>query len=483
MDRWLTRFESSWSELGRTVEPGRTLLIGVSGGPDSVALGRLLTELREAECLQPSPAILFGHIHHGLRGVAADADLAFVERFARERGVCCLAYRGDTRALGDLSPEQAARQLRYTQFAVWARTEALGAVLLGHHLNDQAETVLLRAARGTGLRGLAAIPSSRVLEGAPGTWVLRPLLSWRRSEILEYLAERGQEFCQDRTNDDTSIPRNRIRHEVLPALEALQPGAMASLARLAGQARALREELSEAAARVWLQVREQEGSPDGTVVLQLQALHGCPGAVIREVLQLAWEEIAGSSVDPLHGPASQGASTQALVEGLRGERGDARCFLLGGGVRAELRYGKLWLSRTPAGTASTPGQVALDVAAGVPARWGPWAVSVALESGVGDDSIAEAFLEERVDADRVLEDGAPLLRARRTGDRFWPLGAPGAKALKEFFRERRVRPSDREQVPLIVAGEKIVWVVGHRIAHPYRVRAETRRVWTLRAWQ
>lgn len=465
------------------LRPGRPLLVGVSGGPDSVALARLLTEWSGVARKACPDGVVLGHVHHGLRS-SADDDLAFVERFAAERGVRCLTHRAGPGSVAShsshSSPEQVARRIRFTQFSTWARAQDLGAVLLAHHMDDQAETVLLRAVRGSGVRGLAALARSRPLENTKGAVVLRPLLGWRRAEILEYLKERGQGYCRDPTNEDTAIPRNRVRHDVLPVLDMVQRGAIGSLSRLASQASEFREELRELGVRALTEARDRESSSDGVVCLCLESLRRWTPGVLREALQLAWEEVAGAVADPLLGPGSSGASTQALIDGLRVERTGARNFELGAGVQTELRYGRLWLARAR-GQATVLGDVPLDVERGTPTRWGRWVVSVGTTGGTVELRSSSPGFEELVDADRVLAAGTPVLRSRRIGDRLQPLGAPGAKALKEFFRERRVRPVERDQVPLVVAGGEIVWVVGHRIAHAYRVRAETRRVWTLQA--
>jgi tRNA(Ile)-lysidine synthase len=202
------------------------LLVAVSGGADSVALLHALLGIGQR--------VEAAHVHHGLRGVDADADLAFVANLARALGVpfsstCVDAARRDGR-----SPEARARSLRYEALEMIRAHRGCAHLATAHHQDDQAETVLLRAVRGTGLAGLAAIRAS--LDGGR---VLRPLLGVRRAELRRYLAERGLAYRDDASNRDLSIPRNRVRAEILPALESIHPGAaarLAALARLAAQA-------------------------------------------------------------------------------------------------------------------------------------------------------------------------------------------------------------------------------------------------------
>ncbi len=201
------------------------LLVAVSGGADSVALLHALLGIGQR--------VAVAHIHHGLRGAEADADLAFVARLAQALGVPFSATRVDAVARDGRSPEARARALRYQALeAIRVRIGCAG-IATAHHSDDQAETVLLRAVRGTGIPGLAAIRAS--LDGGR---VLRPLLGLQRAGLRRYLTERGIAYRDDASNQDLSIPRNRLRAEVLPALESIQPGAsarLASLARLAAQ--------------------------------------------------------------------------------------------------------------------------------------------------------------------------------------------------------------------------------------------------------
>src|SRR5262249_52448884 len=171
-------------------------------------------------------------VHHGLRGDEADRDHAFVARECRRLGVSFRGVRVDARQRDGDSPEARARRLRYRALEALRAEGGFAHLATAHHMDDQAETVLLRALRGTGPAGLAAIRPA--LDGAR---VLRPFLGLRRAELVAYLARRGDSFVSDSSNAATSIPRNRLRAEVLPLLEAIAPGAVANLAALAELAR------------------------------------------------------------------------------------------------------------------------------------------------------------------------------------------------------------------------------------------------------
>lgn len=227
--------------LQRHAWQGVTSLIAVSGGADSVALLRLLAATRPPEAAR----CLVVHFHHGLRGEAADADAAFVESLAAQYGLGFVLGHADGRLAdqGD-SLEAAARDARYCFFEETANATGARYLFTAHTADDQAETILHRIVRGTGLDGLAGIPRVRPL--SPLTTIVRPLLEVRRSQILEYLEDLGQDVREDHTNADVSFTRNRLRHDLLPKLAAdYNPSivdALLRLGELAGEAQACLQE-------------------------------------------------------------------------------------------------------------------------------------------------------------------------------------------------------------------------------------------------
>jgi tRNA(Ile)-lysidine synthase len=215
---------------------GASVLAAVSGGPDSVALAHYLSQ--RARPLGLSVRVL--HVHHGLRGRAADADAAFVLRLAAALGLPASVVRVDARAAAarrGAGLEDAARALRYAALSKEARRRGCSVVAAGHHLDDQAETVLLNLLRGTRLSALGAIAPSRPL--AAGVALVRPLLPLSRAEVMTYLARHDLPHRRDRTNDSEAFARNWLRRSVLPALEKRQPRVKEHLAGIAAQVRAL----------------------------------------------------------------------------------------------------------------------------------------------------------------------------------------------------------------------------------------------------
>ncbi|MFI5361070.1 MAG: tRNA lysidine(34) synthetase TilS [Elusimicrobiota bacterium] len=215
--------------------PGRRVLAAVSGGPDSACLAHFLAQMARRKGL----TLELFHVHHGLRGRDADRDAAFVERLGRELGVPARVARADVRALAakrGLGLEEAGRKERYRLLAARAARGRFDAVATGHHLDDQAETVLLHLLRGTSLEGLGGIAPKRPLR--PGVELIRPLLPLTRAEVMLYLKMHELPWREDLSNHDRSFARNWVRAEILPLLEARAPGVKERLSAIAAKVRA-----------------------------------------------------------------------------------------------------------------------------------------------------------------------------------------------------------------------------------------------------
>lgn len=217
--------QAPWEMAG--LPPQTPLAVGFSGGADSVALLSLLAEKAKTDRFP----LLALHIHHGIRGDEADRDEAFCRDFAQKSGVEFVAVRVDVPAWAEehgKGLEEAARELRYRSFGAVMEERRIPLLATAHHANDNAETVLFRMARGTGLDGLCGIPSVRWLGNG---FAVRPLLSFTKEEILEYCRRNGLDFVTDSTNASPCCVRNILRLEVLPALERAVPGAEKTIAR------------------------------------------------------------------------------------------------------------------------------------------------------------------------------------------------------------------------------------------------------------
>ena len=316
----------SWPTSRRT---GARCLVAVSGGADSVALLRALRATGEPQ------GLLVGHFNHGLRA-ESEHEQQFVTELCRQLEVECRVGRGslDEHSAPD-GLEAAAREARYR--FLQGQSEAAGAryVVTAHTADDQVETVLHRIVRGTGLAGLAGIPRARSL--GPGVSLLRPMLQVTRGEVLAYLQDLDQPYCEDASNRDPRFTRNRIRHELLPLLRELNPAVDEAVTRLA----ALADEADTVIERLVGQLAERCVERVGGVVkIDRAELRQQPDYVVRQLLLSVWTE----SGWPRQAMGFQ--QWQRMAEMATG--GGEAMWTFPGNVRATVTDGMLRLDPQPA---------------------------------------------------------------------------------------------------------------------------------------
>lgn len=288
-------------------------VVAVSGGADSVALTRALAQF------YPADRLVVAHLNHQLRGPDAEADAAFVAGLLPE--LRHFTESADVRAdAAGNNLEATARRVRYEFLARTARTVGADWVATGHTLDDQAETVLHRLIRGTGLRGLRGIAAGRDL--VPGIRLVRPLLTVSRAAVVAYLRAVGQPWREDSTNADPTFTRNRIRHELLPLLRTFNPAMSESLARLAAQADEVFAEVEAAAADLLARAERPRAGP--VCVLDRGSLDAANPALVREMLNLLWARESWPRGDLT---ASHWDRAAAVA------RGQERAWDLPGGIR------------------------------------------------------------------------------------------------------------------------------------------------------
>ena len=286
--------------------PAAGMVVAVSGGPDSVALLRVLLALRG----RAAGPLLIAHLNHQLRGAESDADENFVRTLYTElstqghEGLCLLSERLDVAAAARAERknlESVARRLRYAWLAEAARKAGLPHVATGHTADDQAETVLHRLLRGTGLKGLRGIAARRPL--AEGVELVRPLLTTTRPDVLAYLANLGQGFRQDSSNWNPRLTRNRIRHQLLPQLaREYNPAITTILCRLAEEAAQAYHAESSQAAALLAQAELPRAGP--VLVFDRDRLRRAPRHVARAMFRLVWDR-EGWSTDAMNFDAWQ----------------------------------------------------------------------------------------------------------------------------------------------------------------------------------
>jgi tRNA(Ile)-lysidine synthase len=432
------------------------VLVAVSGGADSVCLAHLLQRLEVP--------LATAHLNHGLRGLESRADAAFVRDLAADLGVPHFEEEADTATAMEAgeSLELAARRLRYGFLRRTAAREGYPWVATGHHADDQAETVLMRVVRGTSPHGLAGIPEVRELTSGTGprVRVIRPLLEVGRDAIRAFLADAGIGFRHDATNDDPTIPRNRMRHELLPALEsAWNPRLRDALTRLAALQRGEDAFLEHATGEAWTACVEE--APAGGLRIERTRFGALHPALRQRLLSAA---VSRLGAEPAFDLLTAGAD--CIARGRLGERAD-----LGAGVTLE--NGRDWANLLPEGA---PPRDAREHQLKVPgavegfgrrftARW----LEHAPENPRAWCSPARQVLD--------ATGAAPpyTVRTRRPGDRFRPLGLDGSTKLKNYLGGLGLPPSERESLPLLFSGDTLVWVVGHAVDAGAAVTRDTGR--------
>jgi tRNA(Ile)-lysidine synthase len=443
------------------IRPESRVLAAVSGGSDSTALAHILREFDRAGELRLTGLL---HFNHQLRA-SADRDEQFVAQLAASLGVPSLIDREDVaaRARRDRrSIEDAARAARYAFFERSRVAAGADLVALGHTRDDQAETVLLRLVRGAGPRGLAGM-YPRI------GCVVRPLLECRRDDLRAWLAARRFAFVEDETNADVSIPRNRVRAELLPMLAArFNPAIVDVLADQADLARDTwawtDDQAGQLAARV---VRSLEG-PEREVVRAIDraGLWAAPVALQRALLWRVMSHTAGHrSIGFHHIEAARRLIEPAAGDGRvdapgqRVERIGDTVVLTGrrAGAVGRVAAKPPNLFRYPL---SIPGEVVLPD--------GGFVVSVERLEG---DATAGKRSDGHVAAVRAdLCHGSLAVRNRRPGDRFRPIGLKGRKKLQDYFVDRKIARRERDGVPIVVdETDRIVWVAGYGIDEAFRV--------------
>jgi tRNA(Ile)-lysidine synthase len=440
------------SDLARSqhlFRPGDTLIIGLSGGADSMAMLDLMATLPAFQL-----SLVAAHLNHCLRGDDSNLDEQFCRDAAARYGIPFESRRVDVRAAaaaGSLNLEDAGRRARIAFFDELCRTWHATAVVLAHHADDQAETVLMRLLRGSGMTGLAGMPWRN------GRGYIRPLLNTTRAELEAYLADRRLNWREDASNCDPAFLRNRVRHELLPLMERCNPAVRTSLAttaRILSEEDALLDALTEQAAKQVCRF------PGDCATCGITLLRTHPAALQRRLIRLMLSRLAGNLEhftsrhleDILH-------MTAAARPNLR--------ICLPRGLTAFREYDTLVIrgqetKQPEAAEVIIPGPGSYRMPDG-----SRLCIEFAAQPAEPFNSPATAYF----DGNRM-----PFpwhVRTFRPGDRIQPLGMSGRKKVKDLFIDEKIPAVRRALIPLVFCGGELIWVAGLRTSHPSRVDALT----------
>ncbi len=439
---------------------GENLLVGVSGGPDSLVLLDVLWSLRT----ELGISLRVAHLNHGLRGREAEEDADYVKGLAKRLNLPYTFGRKDVPSImknSRLSTEEAARKARYQFLKARALRYGCSKICLGHTADDQAETILISILRGSGLSGLGGIPPIREIE--PEIKVIRPLIEVTRREVEEHLKRRKISPKLDTSNLSSQYLRNRIRMKLLPLLSREYNPSISST--LTGMARILRDDkdfLERAMEDILPEVLETSGSNE--VKIDLKRFLKLHLALERRILRKAIKLIKGD----LKGITFRHwEEVSSLISSRSGSRVD-----LPEGIVVERRYESLLIHRKSKGRAlSFSHQLEVPGMASIPE------LNLTIKTScIRREELPPMVWQE--DKNKAYLDlskvNLPLrIRSREPGDRFRPLGMKGEKKVKDLFIDEKVPRKERERIPLLIGGGRVLWVVGLRIDDTVKVTDET----------
>lgn len=458
-DRVFAAFRKTAVDGGLLV-PGDRVLAALSGGPDSVALAALLLKLREEMPLE----VRLAHFNHRLRDEAGE-DERFVRDLARRWVLPLDAGSADVRSFASakkLNLEEAGRELRYRFLRRAAADAGATKIATGHTMTDQAETVLMRLMRGTGLAGLAGIAPA--VDGAPCP-IVRPLLGISGPDIRAWLDVEGLSFREDASNRDLRFLRNRIRAELLPELSRhYEPQIVAHLARLAGIVREDEDLLQGFVRELADEFILRKGRD---INLDLKTLPLLLPALARRVAREFLREIAGSLRDISYDDVA------SLLE-----LGEGKELPLRKGLVLRREAGRLGIKK-PAAPARPyevhwDGRRALVLdAAGLMLKGTRRKANVSSRSFKNDDRVG-------ADLDAATLVFPLTVRTRKPGDLYRPLGAPGRKKLKEILRAKGIPAGARDRLPVVLSQGEIVWVPGLPASEKHKISRSTTSVFSIR---
>ncbi len=452
----LTRFDH---EVRTAVEAANLtdnrLLLAVSGGSDSLSMLYSLHRLQNEMGLTLHAA----HLDHGLRGSDSASDADFVAKTCAKLGIDCTVQTEDVsvfRRARRLSPEEAAREIRYRFLAHVAERVGTDTVATGHTLDDRIETVLMNIIKGSGLRGLRGIRavSVRQIEGITKT-LFRPLLNLSKGDTNSYCKTLALVPRFDESNHSTKFMRNKIRLEVLPLLREINPALDHALLRLSKNAADSLAVVENAVTTAWSEIVIQERR---LIRIDRERFSELDPALRSHLILRALAHVKGetSGVERVH--------VRDTVRAVLYSPGAQLHLPCGIRLRVEQRAALLYIPDSPPSEKTSSRSDAFPLAVPGTTVVGNWRITterIKTPPPKLPPQDGARFIER---FGRGLDESSLAVRGRRPGDRFQPLGMTGTKKLKDFMIDEKIPGSMRDRVPLIVTSSGIAWAVGWRIA-------------------
>ncbi len=450
----------SYIEKWHMLKSEDKVIVGVSGGADSICLVLVLLELQKSIGFE----MVAVHVNHGLRGKEADNDQSFVEQFCEQHGIPCESYFENVELIAKKrkqSTEEAGREVRREFFAKALQEHRGTKIALAHHQDDSAETFFIHLSRGTGLRGLGGISP---IKGN----VIRPLLCVRRKEVEAYLEACGVSYCVDQTNQSDQYTRNRIRNHVLPYLEEqINTKTVEHMNETMEQIRQVQELLDELTKEAWETCicKEEQG-----YCIEEASYRKQPSVVQSLLLKRAMTELCGCEKDLESIHVSQ-------VQGLFGKQT---------GRKIDLPY-QMEASRTYRGVSICKKEMAETIYTDE-IIYDLSQESVVFEYGnqkISCEIVAEDDFEknntERFNCDIIK--GNISFRTRRDGDYITIHPDGRTQKLKSYFINEKIPQKERDQILLVAEGNHVLWIVGYRRSCVYQVNEDTKKILEIKVYK
>lgn len=435
---------------------GDKVIVGVSGGPDSICLIHILYALKDKLGIN----LVAAHVNHCLRGEEADKDEEYVKEFCKNTGIECFVKRVDVHKVSidkGISSEMAGREVRYEFFKEILEKTNGQKIAVAHNANDQAETILMRIMRGSGLEGLVGIRAVR------DDIYVRPILHITRKEIEEYCEYNKLNPRIDKTNLENIFTRNKIRLELIPYIEKnFNKDIIDGLNRLVDTIRKDNDYINSIA---WEKYRKYCKNNKDEVIIYKDAFKE-DEAIVTRIIRMAFNELKGD----LHN--FERVHVYDIINIQRYSTG--KIVMLPNNIEAINNYGDIHIYIRKNKKLSNKEEYNLIVDCENSIKNVGLNISLKLIKNTIPKDFKKNNSIKYFDYDKINED--IKLRYRRNGDKFTPLGMKGSKKLKDLFIDLKIPKNERDSIPLICFGEEIAWVVGYRVSNKFKTDENTQNI-------
>jgi tRNA(Ile)-lysidine synthase len=439
---------------------GDIVIVGVSGGPDSICLLHLLNELSN----QLEIKLIVAHVNHCLRGLEADKDQEFVHNFCEDLKIECYSKRIDINKIAEMnnvSSETAGRDARYEYFNELKSKFKANKIALAHNANDQAETVLMRIIRGTGLEGLVGIKPVR------DDVFVRPLINISRNQIEEYCAINNISTRVDKTNFENIYARNKIRLELIPYIEKnFNSDIVNGLIRLGDTAKKDNDFIEKQADFSYKRYCHRK---QGKVIIGNEAFNE-DEAVLSRLIRRAYQEVSGNlyNFEKIH-----------IYDIINIQKqGTGKEVTLPSAVNAINDYGDIIITKNEKSKELGKYEFYLHINKENRIQHIGKSITLKLLENKNKINFTDKPNVRNFDFDKIKGD--IKVRNRKDGDKFIPLGMKGTKKLKDLFIDLKVEKGERSKIPLICFGDDIAWIVGYRVSDKFKITEDTKNILQIR---